>query len=1022
MVEDHVVISALNVSANDPLPSSEQSLSPDWVKRCAVLTVAAPRRARYGVIGTIKRDKQGAHSLGLRLLDHETGKNLRQADAPEFLRVHRGEFDHDSAMVGLSFPADVGNASSRGSFKRIAVESDEGEYFLALLLSRNLLRNSQGEPVKSGPDDPAMRFAWAATLDHRGHELRCYVVPADAAVPAGFLWFVGASAWFLSDDGSIIYRRPDPTGAARFAMRIGCLSHDQTEIGADDVLSLERLGIPPPPRISRAVSAGACSAPGVVFSLGSECDDSALGAAIFVSVDGREVDLSGDSRHYWILDDGGMVVRCASGVYRVPGDAAQSMVRRIQASLSKSGIRKLAYNVAKTRAMTDVQRAPPLLNKARIAASRLPGGKVSSLIGLPEGYVAHTPSAARIEMCSDSEGASWSIGMSVDVNGERVVLPDLGESLATDADFMEVLRVERMSGMAWTVAAPDGRHLKFTLGMLSDVLGPVLDFAESFLSGRPLRFSRMQAASIAESLDLSCGRSLDELRASIRATIEAARNEADEAPAGFVGALRPYQKAGVHWLDSLAAGGFGGVLADDMGLGKTVQIIAHILRQREARPDAPPCLILAPKTVLLQWLPALKQFGPSLKTLVLDGSERRDLFDQIPHVDVVLTHYALLPYDQGALRGHRFSLAVLDEAQWIKNPATLASKVIRSLDVERFLPVTGTPLENDLGEVWSHLSLAVPEMFSDQSAFTTDYTTPIQRHGDSGRLTALRRSIQPFVMRRMKADVAKDLPPKTEIIEWVELPPKSRGLYEQVRASQHASVIKAVSRLPDSRRRILVLQALLRMRQACCDPRLLGDLLPPRQRRDLETPKLDALIALLKESLEAGRRIIVFSTFAEMVKLIRDRLKEEGIRQVAMMGETVDRQPVLEAFHNGDADVLIMTIKVGGTGLTITRADMVVHYDPWWNPASEAQATDRAHRIGQDKPVFVYKMVCSDTIEDRIVGTQQAKAGLAKALLDEGELGDRRSLDDLMQLFESAAPGGRLESEMERGPGVRTGS
>ncbi len=1001
MAEDHVVISALSVSTSDQLPSSEQPL--DWVKRCAVQAVAAPRRARYGVVGTIKRDKHGAHSLGLRLLDLETGKNLRQADAPEFLRAHRGEFDHDSVLVGLSFPADVGNARGRGSFKRIAVESDEGEVFLDLLLSRNLLRNTQGETVKSGPDNPTMRFAWAATHDHRGHELRCYVLPAAVSVPAGFLWFVGSRAWLLSDDGSIIYQRPDPTGAARFAMRIGCLSHDQTEIGADDVLSLKRLGIPPPPRISRAVTAGACSAPGVVFSLGSECDDNALAASIFVSVDGRDVDLSGDSRHYWILEDGGLVVRCGSGIYRVPGDAAQSMVRRIQASLSKSGIRKLAYNVAKTRTMTDAQRAPPLVNKARIAASRLPGGTVSSLIGLPEGYVAHTPSAARIEMCSDSEGASWSIGMSVDVNGERVVLPDLGDSLAADADFMEVLRIERMSSMAWTVAAPDGRHLKFTLGMLRDVLGPVLDFAESFLSGRSLRFSRMQAASIAEALDLPCGRSLDELRASIRATIEAARNESEEAPAGFVGALRPYQKAGVHWLDSLAAGGFGGILADDMGLGKTVQIIAHILRQREARPDAPPCLILAPKTVLLNWLPEIKQFGPSLKTLVLDGSERRSLFDQIPHADVVLTHYALLPYDHEALRDHRFSLAVLDEAQWIKNPATLASKVLRSLDVERYLPVTGTPLENHLGEVWSHLSLAVPEMFSDQAAFAQDYVTPIQRKGDSDRLTALRRSIQPFVMRRMKTDVAADLPPKTEIIKWVELPPTARGLYEQVRASQHASVIKAVSSLPDSQRRFLVLQALLRMRQVCCDPRLLGDMLTPRQRRDLETPKLDALVALLRESVEAGRRIIVFSTFAEMVKLIQERLKDEGIRQVAMMGETVDRQLVLENFRSGDADVLVMTIKVGGTGLNLTHADMVVHYDPWWNPASEAQATDRAHRIGQDKPVFVYKMVCSDTIEDRIVGTQQTKAGLARALLDgDGELGDRRSLDDLMQLFESA--------------------
>jgi len=554
--------------------------------------------------------------------------------------------------------------------------------------------------------------------------------------------------------------------------------------------------------------------------------------------------------------------------------------------------------------------------------------------------------------------------------------------------------------LPWSVALADGRRIQMPMRAFAELLRPVIEWVESLSARRHPRMTRVQAAVLAESLGLHSAPSLDSMRSALRAVMDAALRPLEAAPPGFTGELRHYQQIGVHWLNSLASGGFGGVLADDMGLGKTVQVIAHIASQRWTDPDAPPCLIVAPKTVLLNWKPEFERFAPGLKVLLLDGFSRDSLFEQIPAHDVVLTHYALLPRDREFLRKHRFSLVVLDEAQMVKNPATLAAETLRNLDASRFLPVTGTPLENHMSELWTHLSLAVPSLMPELKQFRSIYELPITRGADPERLANLKRMIAPFILRRTKDQVATELPPKTEIVEWVELPGSTRRLYEVMRAAQRASALEAVRNMTTGQAQVFILTALMRLRQVCCDARLCAAAMPPGHSLPSETPKLDALILLLRKAIEDGRKILVFSSFAEMVHLIADRLSRERIRHASMTGQTTDRASVLKSFRFGAADVLVMTTQTGGVGLNLTEADTVIHYDPWWNPAREAQATDRVHRIGQDKPVFVHKLVCSQTIEDRILVAQQAKSQLAHSLLDEGAtIADERKLTDLIDLL-----------------------
>jgi superfamily II DNA or RNA helicase len=453
------------------------------------------------------------------------------------------------------------------------------------------------------------------------------------------------------------------------------------------------------------------------------------------------------------------------------------------------------------------------------------------------------------------------------------------------------------------------------------------------------------------------------------------------APASFKATLRPYQQEGLGWLQFLRRCRLGGILADDMGLGKTVQTLAHLALEKEEGRLTKPSLIVAPVSVIGNWQRELQQFAPHLKQLVLHGSRRKELFGSIDKADVVITSYPLLQLDSEVLTAHEFYLVVMDEAQVIKNPRAKVSQAARALRAEHRLCLTGTPMENHLGELWSLVDFLQPGLLGDERDFQRQYRNPIEKNNDRDRALSLSRRIAPFVLRRTKDAVAPELPEKTQIIETIALDEKQRDFYDGVRLASHRRVRETIEERGLARSQLTVLDALLKLRQACCDPRLVAS--SEEQSEPIPSAKMEWLANALPEMIEEGRRILLFSQFTSMLSLIEAQVKQLGIPYLLLTGETRERTALIEKFQSGAVPLFLISLKAGGTGLNLTAADTVIHYDPWWNPAVEAQATDRAHRIGQHKPVFVYKLIAQGTVEERIVRLQEQKHELAAQLYTE---------------------------------------
>ncbi len=473
-------------------------------------------------------------------------------------------------------------------------------------------------------------------------------------------------------------------------------------------------------------------------------------------------------------------------------------------------------------------------------------------------------------------------------------------------------------------------------------------------------------------------------------------------PAGLTVELRGYQRRGLDWLQFLRAYGLAGILADDMGLGKTVQTLAHLLVEKEAGRLDRPALVVAPTSLMGNWRREAARFAPSLRTLVLHGSDRHVHFDSIPDQDLVLTTYPLLPRDQVRLQEISFHSLILDEAQTVKNPKSQAAQIVRALRADHRLCLTGTPMENHLGELWAQFDFLMPGFLGDATRFKRHWRTPIEQHRDLDRQTRLARRVAPFMLRRRKQDVATELPPKTEIIKSVTLGEAQATLYEGIRLSMEKRVRDAIAAQGLARSQITILDALLKLRQTCCDPRLLS---LPAAARVHASAKLELLMDLLPEQLDEGRKILLFSQFTGMLALIEAELFKRGIRYAKLTGQTRKRDEAIETFRSGEVDLFLISLKAGGVGLNLTEADTVILYDPWWNPAVETQAADRAHRIGQDKPVFVYKLVTEQTVEERILALQDKKRALAEGVYGGagGEGGGQADLAfsaaDLQDLF-----------------------
>ena len=473
-------------------------------------------------------------------------------------------------------------------------------------------------------------------------------------------------------------------------------------------------------------------------------------------------------------------------------------------------------------------------------------------------------------------------------------------------------------------------------------------------------------------------------------------------PKGLNATLRDYQAFGAAWMGSLLEAGFGGVLADDMGLGKTVQTLALLQARKEAG-AAGPALLIVPTSLIYSWQAQASQFTPDLSIVVLHGPGRAALQGAARAAELVVTTYPLLARDRDWLAGQDWPLVILDEAQTLKNPASQMAKTLRDIPAAGRLALTGTPLENSLQDLWTLMDWVNPGLLGDRKRFQSTFRTPIERGGDRSAQARLNRRLRPFMLRRSKENVASELPPKTEILDRVDLPRAQQALYETVRSAMDARVREAVQTRGLSASRITVLDALLKLRQVCCDPALVKT---EAAKGVMDSAKRARLRELLAELVAEGRRVLVFSQFVQMLHLIENDLAGLGIPYLSLTGQTRNRSDVLKEFAEGDAPVFLLSLKAGGVGLTLTQADTVILYDPWWNPAVERQAMDRTHRIGQDKPVFVYRLVAAGTVEEKILDMQVRKQALADALFEDGDTGtdtllDETTLQDLFAPLES---------------------
>ncbi|MEO0016777.1 MAG: hypothetical protein RLZZ522_60 [Verrucomicrobiota bacterium] len=585
-----------------------------------------------------------------------------------------------------------------------------------------------------------------------------------------------------------------------------------------------------------------------------------------------------------------------------------------------------------------------------------------------------------IEVVPD-HGIDWfHFDVTGEFGGKRIsLIPQIARAIAEDWH----LRYQDPATLPETLLLPcdnpqDG-HIRFPTARFLEMVEQVRHlFHGGIRPAGPLRLDRLSAAGVAATLSINATETTRTLATLGRNLRDIHGLPPAPVPATIRAELRPYQTEGFRWLQFLANHGLHGILADDMGLGKTLQTLAHLTAEQAKAPGRP-SLVIAPTSVVPNWTAEVEKFAPHLKTLVLHGGDRADRFDQIPAADLVLTSYPLLVRDFDELAKHHWQVLVLDEAQYIKNPKALTAISACRLRAAQRLCLSGTPMENHLGELWSLLRFLMPGFLADEKSFNAQLRKPIERDHSSDAQLALNRRVAPLILRRTKDQVATELPEKTTLIHGIDLTAKQSDLYESVRAAMDVRVREAIAAKGIAQSHIIVLDALLKLRQICCHPQLLKS---EAAQRVQESAKLTYLTTeLLPTLLEEGRRILLFSQFTSMLALIEEHLAYEEIPFLKLTGQTKERAKLVNDFQSGAFPVFLISLKAGGTGLNLTAADTVIHYDPWWNPAAENQATDRAHRIGQTKPVFVHKLVCRGTIEDRILELQGQKAALVEALL-----------------------------------------
>ncbi len=606
----------------------------------------------------------------------------------------------------------------------------------------------------------------------------------------------------------------------------------------------------------------------------------------------------------------------------------------------------------------------------------------------------------------ESATSPWfDLSLGMEINGQRYnILPWLPELIttATASPLDPETGLPNLPPFIFLRDPQSNGFIRLPTDTLKPWLAALLELvgdSDYDFSGESLKLSRLDALRTGAALgEGAVWEGAQALRNMVQQLSGRAELSEVPMPASVQASLRPYQQQGVNWLQFLREHGLGGILADDMGLGKTLQTLVHIQIEKDAGRLTHPALIIAPVSLMGNWQRETARFCPQLRSLVLHGKDRHEVADTMSEFDVVIAPYSLLQRDRERWLEAKWHLVVLDEAQNIKNANTYAAQVVGQLQTRHRLCLSGTPMENHLGEIWSLFHFLMPGFLGSQKRFSQLFRAPIEKQGNPERMTQLRARITPFMLRRTKAIVANELPPKVETVMRVELSGKQADLYETIRLGMEKTVREVLATKGLAKSQITILDALLKLRQVCCDPHLLK---LDAAKKVTTSAKLDRLMELLPEMLAEGRRILLFSQFTSMLTLIEAELIKRKINWVKLTGQSQKRDALIEQFTSGQVPLFLISLKAGGVGLNLPQADTVIHYDPWWNPAVENQATDRAHRIGQTHSVWVVKLVAQGTIEERILALQERKAALAESMYS-GSVGRKEPLfneNDLAELL-----------------------
>ena len=639
---------------------------------------------------------------------------------------------------------------------------------------------------------------------------------------------------------------------------------------------------------------------------------------------------------------------------------------------------------------------------------------------------------------------SWMLSLGVEIEGETLdLVPMLAHLLQHDRRWLDAKKMALIDdGATIRLRAPGGKRIDAPAAPLKAIVSHLIDMLTDQrkpsgplpLSGWDQTRLELLRISLSESQASRAGvhgawqlrgqAGLQELSARLQRSA-GIRNI--EAPEGLGITLRPYQLAGVAWLQYLREQHLAGILADDMGLGKTAQVLTHILIEKQAGRLQQPALIVLPSSLLFNWQAEATRMTPQLRVLSLQGPERAALFAAIPSADIVMTSYPLLWRDLDVLRRQPFHLLILDEAQIVKNATSRSAGAVRRIQAAHRLCVTGTPLENNLSELWAQFDFLMPGFLGDSRSFQRHWRKPIETNGETLRAELLAKRVRPFMLRRRKEEVASELPPKNVVIKKLILHGEQRDLYESVRVAADEKIRRLLRKNGFAGSQISILDALLKLRQVCCDPRLLhhtskradhGDhhyhddmhLHPDEADKDtnnknndgITSAKMALLLEMLTPLIAEGRRILIFSQFTAMLELIAAELTIRQLPYLTLTGNTAvhQRADVVGRFQNKETAIMLISLKAGGVGLNLTAADTVIHMDPWWNPAVEEQANARAHRIGQQNPVFIYHLIIQGSIEEKILELQSRKARLAEGIVgSDAALAEKFTQQDLQDLL-----------------------